>query len=1093
MAKGRIQGITIELDGDTKGLNSALKSVNSQSTKLTSELKDVEKLLKFNPGNVEALAQKQQLLTKQIETTTQKLDQLRQAESQVEAQFNSGEIGEEQYRAFRREIEYTEGALNGYKGQLNNAQLEQEKLGQNTKRINTLFEATGSSVDDFADILGGRLTNAIRNGTATSDQLEQAINKIGRAALGTDVDVGKMKNALDTVDDGKSIQNVKTDLKGLSTESNETGEALEGMSKKMDTGILLEGAEAVQGVTDKVIELGKASFDSALDADAATGKFNKNFGLVGNEAKKTKDTIVDFYNTGLVDSYEEAGEALTQTKRQLNDLNATDLESVTEKALAFSKTFDSDMNETLRGANALMETYGLSAEQSFDLMTVGAQNGLNKTDELGDNLAEYSGQFKQNGYSAQGMFETLEAGLDSGAYNLDKVNDLVKEFGIRVSDDSIEKAVEGLGGKWKTMYADMKKDGYDNNEIFANLATEINKVGDEQERASIVSAIFGSLGEDNTVKVLTAMGDLNGELGAVQGKYDDVKGASEKLTETNSKQDLTKMWHELQTALAPIGEYLLELANTIVPKVVSVIKDLKKWFDELSPFSKKVMEFVGIMTGVFTVIMSIVSALAPVIAAFVILGSVVGTVIAVIAAIAAAIAAVILIIKNWGAIVDWLKGVWETIADFFSDLWENVKQIFSDAWEGIKEWLMDLFIAWAKWNYDIWNGIVEFFANIWNGLKEKWMEFWDPIIEWFKEKWELIKTTASEVWQSIVDTIVTVWDGLMTFLDPIISLITTLIEGAWLTIVAVTQIAWGAFETFIIEPLKNVWKWVQDIFKKIVNWIKEKWEQVKLITKVAWLLFKKYMIDPVVAAYNYVRQKFTDLANWIKEKWEFAKAITKAAWAALKQRMIDPVVEAYNKVREKISNLVSSIKEKFDDAKRAVKEKFDAIKKSIIDPIEKAKDSVKKIIDKIKGFFKNLILKIPKPSMPDLPHFSLKTSTKKVFGKEIKFPSGIDVDWYAKGGILTKPTMFGMNGSSAMVGGEAGKEAVLPLNAKNLGTIGKMIADTMPQSGGDTYDLTINVNGNVDKSMINLMKKEMQKILVEQTRRKDSSMGGVTI
>lgn len=1093
MAKGRIQGITIELDGDTKGLNSALKSVNSQSTKLTSELKDVEKLLKFNPGNVEALAQKQQLLTKQIETTTQKLDQLRQAESQVEAQFNSGEIGEEQYRAFRREIEYTEGALNGYKGQLNNAQLEQEKLGQNTKRINTLFEATGSSVDDFADILGGRLTNAIRNGTATSDQLEQAINKIGRAALGTDVDVGKMKNALDTVDDGKSIQNVKTDLKGLSTESNETGEALEGMSKKMDTGILLEGAEAVQGVTDKVIELGKASFDSALDADAATGKFNKNFGLVGNEAKKTKDTIVDFYNTGLVDSYEEAGEALTQTKRQLNDLNATDLESVTEKALAFSKTFDSDMNETLRGANALMETYGLSAEQSFDLMTVGAQNGLNKTDELGDNLAEYSGQFKQNGYSAQGMFETLEAGLDSGAYNLDKVNDLVKEFGIRVSDDSIEKAVEGLGGKWKTMYADMKKDGYDNNEIFANLATEINKVGDEQERASIVSAIFGSLGEDNTVKVLTAMGDLNGELGAVQGKYDDVKGASEKLTETNSKQDLTKMWHELQTALAPIGEYLLELANTIVPKVVSVIKDLKKWFDELSPFSKKVMEFVGIMTGVFTVIMSIVSALAPVIAAFVILGSVVGTVIAVIAAIAAAIAAVILIIKNWGAIVDWLKGVWETIADFFSDLWENVKQIFSDAWEGIKQWLMDLFIAWAKWNYDIWNGIVEFFANIWNGLKEKWMEFWDPIVEWFKEKWELIKTTASEVWQSIVDAIVAVWDGLMTFLDPLISLISTLIEGAWLTIVAVTQIAWGAFETFIIEPLKNVWKWVQDIFKKIVNWIKEKWEQVKLITKVAWLLFKKYMIDPVVAAYNYVRQKFTDLANWIKEKWEFAKAITKAAWAALKQRMIDPVVEAYNKVREKISNLVSSIKEKFDDAKRAVKEKFDTIKKSIIDPIEKAKDSVKKIIDKIKGFFKNLILKIPKPSMPDLPHFSLKTSTKKVFGKEIKFPSGIDVDWYAKGGILTKPTMFGMNGSSAMVGGEAGKEAVLPLNAKNLGTIGKMIADTMPQSGGDTYDLTINVNGNVDKSMINLMKKEMQKILVEQTRRKDSSMGGVTI
>lgn len=1090
MAKGRIQGITIEVDGDTKGLNSALKSVNTQSAKLTSELKDVEKLLKFNPGNVEALAQKQQLLTKQIETTTQKLNQLKQAESQVEAQFKSGEIGEEQYRAFRREIEYTEGALNGYKGQLNNIQVEQEKLGQNTKRINTLFDATGSSVDDFADILGGRLTNAIRNGTATSDQLEEAINKIGRAALGTDVDVGKMKNALDTVDDGKSIQNVQVDLKKLSEESDGTGNSLKNMMGKMDTAILLEGAEAVQGVTDKVIELGKSAFTSSMELDSATNKFNNNFDLTGKAAEKTKNSIVDFYNTGLVDSYEEAGEALTQTKRQLQNLNDTDLASVTEKSVAFSKTFDADMTESLRGANALMETYGMTGEQAFDIMTVGAQNGLNKTDELGDNLAEYASQFEQNGYSAQGMFETLEAGLSGGAYNLDKVNDLVKEFGIRISDDSIGKAVEGLGGKWKSMYDDMKKSGMDNNEIFASLATEINKVGDEQERASIVSAIFGSLGEDNTVKVITAMGDLNGELGEVQGKYDDVKGASDKLTEGGTEQNLTKMWHELQTALMPIGEYLLELANAIIPKVVSVIQGLKKWFDDLSPFAKTLLEFIGLFVGLIAVITPIVIAVVAIIGVFMLLGSTVGLVIA---AIAAVIAGVILIIKNWGKIVEWLKGVWETISEFFSNLWDDIKQFFSDGWEGIKQWFIELMIEWATWIYEFWNGIVEFFANIWNGLKEKWMGFWDPILEWFKEKWELIRTSAAEIWQSIVDTIVNVWDGLMEFLDPIISLISSMIEGAWMLIVAATQIAWAAFEKFILDPLQSVWKWVQDLFGKIVEWVKTKWEELKLITKVAWILFKKYMIDPVVIAYNYVKGKFSDLINWIKTKWELAKAITTAAWSIVKEKMITPIVEAYNKVKNKISDMINSIRTKFDEAKAIAKEKFNDVKKAIVDPIEKAKESVKNIIEKIKSFFTNLKLKIPKPSMPDMPHFSLKTSSKKIFGKEISYPSGLDVEWYAKGGILTKPTMFGMNGSSAMVGGEAGSEAVLPLNAKNLGVIGKMIAETMPQNGGDTYDLTVNVNGNVDKKMIDLMKKEMQKILIEQTRRKDSSMGGVTI
>ena len=112
---GRIKGITIEIGGETTGLQNALKDVNKRSNDLTKELKDVERLLKFDPGNVEALAQKQQLLTKQIENTTQKLDKLKAAEQQVQAQFQNGKISEEQYRAFRREIEFTEGSLNGLK------------------------------------------------------------------------------------------------------------------------------------------------------------------------------------------------------------------------------------------------------------------------------------------------------------------------------------------------------------------------------------------------------------------------------------------------------------------------------------------------------------------------------------------------------------------------------------------------------------------------------------------------------------------------------------------------------------------------------------------------------------------------------------------------------------------------------------------------------------------------------------------------------------------------------------------------------------------------------------------------------------------
>lgn len=165
--------------------------------------------------------------------------------------------------------------------------------------------------------------------------------------------------------------------------------------------------------------------------------------------------------------------------------------------------------------------------------------------------------------------------------------------------------------------------------------------------------------------------------------------------------------------------------------------------------------------------------------------------------------------------------------------------------------------------------------------------------------------------------------------------------------------------------------------------------------------------------------------------------------------MIDPVTEAYNSAKDKFNELYNSAKEKFDAVKNAAQEKFEAAKRFIIDPIKDAVDQVEKFVGKIKSFFDNLKLKIPKPEMPKMPHFSLQTSHKNVLGKDIEYPSGIGIDWRAKGGIFTRPTIFGMNGGNFQGAGEDGPEGVLPLNAKTLGAIGKGIADTMPQTNGD--------------------------------------------
>ncbi|APH07210.1 phage tail protein [Bacillus weihaiensis] len=114
----RIKGITIELDGETTGLDKALKDVNKRSSEVNNELRDIERLLKFDPSNAEALAQKQKLLADQVENSTQKLKQLQAAEKEVEQQFNSGKIGEEQFRSFKREVQFAEKEVINFKAKL---------------------------------------------------------------------------------------------------------------------------------------------------------------------------------------------------------------------------------------------------------------------------------------------------------------------------------------------------------------------------------------------------------------------------------------------------------------------------------------------------------------------------------------------------------------------------------------------------------------------------------------------------------------------------------------------------------------------------------------------------------------------------------------------------------------------------------------------------------------------------------------------------------------------------------------------------------------------------------------------------------------
>lgn len=178
--------------------------------------------------------------------------------------------------------------------------------------------------------------------------------------------------------------------------------------------------------------------------------------------------------------------------------------------------------------------------------------------------------------------------------------------------------------------------------------------------------------------------------------------------------------------------------------------------------------------------------------------------------------------------------------------------------------------------------------------------------------------------------------------------------------------------------------------------------------------------------------KFNEFSQAAKDKFESAKNF-----------IMNPINTAKYKVSEFIGSLVSGFTSKISTLSSTVSTTFNKIKGFIVTPIEKARDLVNTAVSKIKGFFSGLNLKIPPIKMPKLPHFKL---TGK-FSLDPPSVPKLGIEWYAKGGVMTNPTVFGMNGSDLMVGGEAGAEAILPLTANVLAGIGKGIAAQMQPQG----------------------------------------------
>ncbi|WP_042891437.1 phage tail tape measure protein, partial [Bacillus cereus] len=238
--------------------------------------------------------------------------------------------------------------------------------------------------------------------------------------------------------------------------------------------------------------------NTAIEFDGSQRKIQASLGLTGKGAENLQKIAVDTWKKGFGENLEEVDNALIKVYQNMRDVPHEELQGASENVLTLAKVYEVDLNEATRGAGQLMSRFGLSTQQTFDLLATGAQAGLNYSDELFDNLSEYAPLFKQAGFSADEMFTILANGTKSGSYNLDYINDLVKEFGIRVQDGSkgVKEGFGDLSEETQKVWESFNEGKGTAADVFNAVLGDLQKMDDKVKANQIGVALFGTKWED---------------------------------------------------------------------------------------------------------------------------------------------------------------------------------------------------------------------------------------------------------------------------------------------------------------------------------------------------------------------------------------------------------------------------------------------------------------------------------------------------------------------------------------------------------------------------------------------------------------------
>ncbi|WP_126990569.1 hypothetical protein [Candidatus Kurthia intestinigallinarum] len=909
-------------------VRASLQQVEDTSAGLTAELKQVQTALKLDPNNITLVTQQQDLLSQSIQQTEQKLDGLRQAQAQVEAAFASGDLGVSQYRAFQRELGQTEAQLSSLNASLQQSRSEQQAVASSTQQLNRFFEATGTSAAEFANVLGPRLSAAISQGRASSQQLQQALTAIGREALGAGADLDRFRSALIQAGNGGAadLQRLQRELQEIARQAEQTENAVEGIGDSLKSGIA--GLAAGGGLA--------AAVQQALDVSSTNTKIDIMFDVPESSKASVRDAVKGIEAYGV-----DGEEALKGVQRQwaLNGdaSDKTNAQIVQGAGMIASAYADIDFNELIQESYEMGKSMGISQEEALGMTNALLKVGF-PSEQL-DIISEYGTQLKMAGYDAQEIQAIMAAGVDTGTWNIDNLLDGIKEGRIRMTEfgQEIPKSLGELLSKTdmsKEKFQQWGKDVAAGGKKGSQAMTEVSKwlstIDDDTTRLALGTAIFGTMYEDqgaNITETLTNASKATVDLSNNQ------KNLAKDVSTLNADPavQLQKALNDVKTALTPL-----------LTQVAQFVAKIANWVSENT-------SLVAALTAVGAIIGIVVAAcmaLAPVFSVIATVAGVVGASFAAIAApvaiaiaaIAALVAAGVLIYSNWGAIKEFFANLWTSISTIFMTTVTAIGSFLSSAWSSIVAALTA-----------VWNGIVVVAQTIWGLLTAYFTTVFNIYKTIFTTAWTVISTVLSTIWTGIVAVAQTIWGLLTAYFTTVFNVYKTIFTTAWTVISTVLTTIW----TGIVSGASAIWSGLTSFFSSLWSGISSVfssvWNAIKSTLTSIWNGLK----STASSVFNGLKSTITTIFNSIKSTatsvWNGIKSTLTSIWNGLKST----ATSVFNGLKSTITTVFNAIKSTATSVWNGIKSSlttvFNGIKTAATTAFNALKSTVTSVFNAIKS------------------------------------------------------------------------------------------------------------------------------------------------